>query len=467
MDNSQPKPIHSREAEQATLGGIMLLGERGVDMVVDVLCADDFFEGQHKLIFKAILYCTESNATLDPISICDHLHKEGTLKQTDSSYVADLATRTPSATNVVSYAKIVKEHSMVRRLLDASTEIASLCMDRKSLPLASLIERAQQSILEASDESRAPNPMQSLVEVVPSVLDVVQERSESGTGMVGVSTGFKGLDEKISGLPASDLIIIAGRPSMGKTLLGVLMAKNVASQGVMTCVFSLEMDADSLVMRLFAERAQVPIKNIREGNLQAEEWDRLAVASAEIKGYPIHIDATSGITPNHIRSRVRRLQRSEKKPCGLIVVDYIQLMRVASNETGREAIVSEITRSLKEVAKEFKCPVVALSQLNRAVENRPPDQRRPRNSDLRESGAIEQDADVIIHVYRDEVYNKHSNNKGMMELIIGKQRNGSLGKVILKASLDCQQLEDYEDAIDPEDNVQPVSAGMSYGGARR
>lgn len=432
--------LFNESAETATLGGVMLLGERGLDMVSDIICADDFYLQKNVAVFASLARCCNNNMVLDPIAVCDDLQARDELKLVGSDYVSALAMDTPSAANVLAYAKIVKEHSMARRLIAGSTEVITMCYKEPDMALEEKLEKAQQIILHAADASRAPNPMKGADQIVSDTIDTIEARSEKGDGMVGVSSGFADLDLKLSGLPKQDLIILAGRPSMGKTAVAVNLVENVAKQGEMCVLFSLEMPADSLMIRMISSLSDVPVGRVRSGNLSTAEWSRVGEAKGVIQNLSVFIDDTSGITPNHVRARTRRLIREQRKEAGLIVIDYVQLMRSSVKASSREGEVSEISRSLKEIAKEFDCPVIALSQLNRGVENRPVDQRRPRNADLRESGSLEQDADTILFIYRDVVYNSSTRNPNIAELIISKQRNGELGTVHLVSELQYQRF---------------------------
>ena len=423
-------PPHSVEGEQSVLGGLML-DNFAWDKVSDILTAPDFYRQDHRLIFTAIANLAFEGKPLDAITVSEALAVHNQLETAGGlAYLSDLAKKTPSAANIKAYGEIVRERSILRQLITATNEIAENAYDtegRKSSEILDEAERKVFQIAESGPKQGGPEPVNPLI---AKTLKKIDELFHSDGGLTGVTTGFNDLDEKTSGMQNSDLIIVAGRPSMGKTTFAMNLVENaLLKSDLPVLVFSMEMPADSIVMRMLSSLGRIDQTKVRRGKLDEDDWPRLTSAVNMLKGRPLYIDDTASLSPTELRSRSRRVAREHKGKLGLIMVDYLQLMRVPGANEGRTAEISEISRGLKALAKEMKCPVVALSQLNRSLEQRP--NKRPVNSDLRESGAIEQDADLIIFIYRDEVYNEDSNDKGIAEIIIGKQRNGPIGTVRL------------------------------------
>jgi replicative DNA helicase len=341
------------------------------------------------------------------------------------TYLAELAEQTPTASNVRAYAKAVRERSVLRQLINAAQDIASAGFNPEGRSSEELVDEAERLIMQISEGGQKAGGPQAMAPLLSGALERIEELYNTGGDITGLTTGFIDLDRMTSGLQSSDLVIVAGRPSMGKTSFAMNLVENAAlASDRPIMVFSMEMPAEQLVIRMLSSLGRIDQSRVRTGKLEQDDWPKLSSATEKLKDTQIFIDDTPALTPTELRSRVRRLVR-EQGDLGMIMVDYLQLMRVAGSNEGRTAEISEISRSLKALAKEFKVPVVALSQLNRALEQRP--NKRPVNSDLRESGAIEQDADVIMFIYRDEVYNEDSPDQGVAEIIIGKQRNGPIG----------------------------------------
>lgn len=423
-------PPHSAEAEQAVLGGLML-DNAAWDRVVDMLTPDDFYRQSNRLIYKGIARLVDDGRPCDAITVSELLGNNGELEAVGGlSYLSELVKNTPSAANIRAYAEIVRERAVLRRLMSVGAEISEMASDpqgRSSNEVLDEAERRVFQIAESRPNQGGPVPIRP---ILTKTLKRIEELFESKGGITGVTTGFEVLDAKTSGMQHSDLIIVAGRPSMGKTTFAMNLVENALMMAkTSVLVFSMEMPADSILMRMLSSLGRIDQTRIRSGQLEEDDWPRLTSAMQLLRDANLYIDDTAALTPTELRSRARRVAREFDGKLGMIMVDYLQLMRVAGIKEGRTAEISEISRSLKALAKEMNCPVVALSQLNRSLEQRP--NKRPVNSDLRESGAIEQDADVIIFIYRDEVYNEDSPDKGVAEIIIGKQRNGPIGTVRL------------------------------------
>ncbi len=416
---------HSPEAEQSVLGGLLLSSD-GWDSVAEAVSANDFYRPSHRLIFRQISILAEAGNPVDVITVADKLSANGELDAAGGlAYLAELASNTPSASNIRAYAQVVRERSSFRRLIEVAQDIAESGFNPEGRTSAELINEAERLIMQISEEGPKAGGPQEVNPLLQKAIDRIEELFNSGGDITGLTTGYKDLDGMTSGLQPSDLIIIAGRPSMGKTSFAMnLVETAVLSQEKPILVFSMEMPADQLIIRMLSSLGRIDQTRIRNGKLEQEDWPKLSAAVTKLKDVPLYIDDTPALSPTEVRSRARKIAREHGK-LGMIMLDYMQLMQVAGSTEGRTAEISEISRSLKAIAKEFGCPVVALSQLNRALEGRP--NKRPVNSDLRESGAIEQDADVIMFIYRDEVYNEDSPDKGVAEIIIGKQRNGPIG----------------------------------------
>jgi replicative DNA helicase len=363
---------------------------------------------------------------VDVVTVSDRLLATGELDAAGGhTYLAELAEQTPTASNVRAYAKAVRERSVLRQLINAAQDIASAGFNPEGRSSEELVDEAERLIMQISESGQKAGGPQGMEGLLKGAIDRIEELYNTGGDITGLTTGFIDLDRMTSGLQPSDLVIVAGRPSMGKTSFAMNLVENAAlASDRPLMVFSMEMPAEQLVIRMLSSLGRIDQSRVRTGKLEQDDWPKLASATEKLKGTQVFIDDTPALTPTELRSRVRKLVR-EQGDLGMIMVDYLQLMRVAGSGEGRTAEISEISRSLKAIAKEFKVPVVALSQLNRSLEQRP--NKRPVNSDLRESGAIEQDADVIMFIYRDEVYNEDSPDKGVAEIIIGKQRNGPIG----------------------------------------
>ncbi len=416
---------HSVEAEQSVLGGLLLSADSW-DAVAESVGASDFYRPSHRLIFRQIAQLAEASAPVDVITVADKLQARGELDAAGGlPYLAELAQNTPSASNIRAYAQVVRERASLRKLIEAAQEIAESGFNPEGRRSDELIDQAERRIMQIAEEGPKAGGPRDINPLLKAALGRIDELFQSGGDITGLSTGFIELDRMTSGLQDSDLIIVAGRPSMGKTSFAMNLVEHaVLTQKKPILVFSMEMPADSLIIRMLSSIGRIDQTRLRNGKLDQEDWPKLSGAVTKLKDVPLFIDDTPALTPTEVRSRARRVAR-ENGGLGMIMVDYLQLMQVAGSSEGRTAEISEISRSLKAIAKEFKVPVVALSQLNRSLEQRP--NKRPVNSDLRESGAIEQDADLIMFIYRDEVYHEESEEKGIAEIIIGKQRNGPIG----------------------------------------
>jgi len=423
-------PPHSIEAESSVLGGL-LLDNGAWDRVGDLLTDSDFYRYEHRLIYASIGGLVNATKPADVITVYEQLQAQGKADEIGGlAYLNSLAQYVPSATNIRRYAEIVRERSILRKLVAASDEIATQAFNTHGKPVDKILDEAEQKIFHIGEEgSRMKQGFQSMDSLVVQLLDRVQEMADNPNDITGVPTGFIDLDKYTSGLQAGDLVIIAGRPSMGKSSLAVNIAEHVAlHEGLPVAVFSMEMGASQLAIRIVGSIGRIDQTHLRSGRLTDEEWPRLTEAIEKLRSVSLHIDETPGLTTSELRANARRLARQCGK-LGLIVVDYLQLMSVSSDmsDENRATAIGEISRGLKMLAKELQCPVIALSQLSRGVESRT--DKRPMMSDLRESGSIEQDADVIMFIYRDDYYNKDSKEPGVSEIIISKQRNGPTGTV--------------------------------------
>jgi replicative DNA helicase len=418
-------PPHSIEAERSVLGGLML-DENAWDAVSAKVSAEDFYRSDHRTIFRCMIDLVERNQPLDIITISETLEGVGELDNVGGmAFISDLAGSTPTASNIIADADIVRERATVRNLISVAHEIADSGFNPEGRSSSELINEAESKVFRIADERPSSGGPESVRPLLTKTIERIDLLFQNKGALTGVSTGFRDIDDMTSGLQPSDLIIIAGRPSMGKTAFMMNIAEAaVISGGAPVLVFSMEMPSDSLVMRMLSSLGRIDQSKIRTGQLGDDDWPRLTSAVTLLNDKPLFIDDTPALTPNEIRSRARRVAREHGK-LGMILIDYLQLMRVAGNTENRAGEISEISRSLKAIAKEFDCPLIAGSQLNRGLEQRP--DKRPVMSDLRESGAIEQDADVIMAIYRDEVYHEDA-EKGVAEIIILKQRNGPIGK---------------------------------------
>ena len=427
------QPPQSQDAEQAVLAGVLLDGEMW-DRVAGRVEAVDFYSRAHQLIFQAMEAVSARSQPLDIVTVADALRERGELENTGgTAYLASLADAFGTAQNVVAYADIVREASVLRALLKSSGDIAQSVYFPEGRSAAQLLDSAEQRVFDIKNQyqKNARDGFHQMKTVLADTVAYIQEIGRRGTDVIGIPTGFKDLDKMTAGLQAGDLIIIAGRPSMGKTTFAMNIAEAVAiGDKLPVAIFSLEMPARALVLRMMSSLGSIDQSELRKGEIKGEnERRKLTIAVSQLQTAPIYIDDGSNLTATDLRARVRRL-KSDVGELGLVLVDYLQLMQLPdSKNDNRAALVGEISRALKLLAKEMEVPVIALSQLSRQVENRP--NKRPIMSDIRESGAIEQDADVIMFVYRDEVYNPDSPEKGIAEIVIGKQRNGPIGTVKL------------------------------------
>lgn len=422
-------PPHSVEAEQSVIGAL-LLDNRAWDQIVDILTEQDFYLQQHCAIFNAIGRIVARNKPIDILTLTDTLKEFAVLETIGGeSYLFELVHNTPSAANIQAYADIVREKSVLRKLIQAAQDIANSAFYPAGYSIAELIDKAEQHVFAIATHGNNVQGPAPIRDVLVKTMERLDTLATSAGGITGIPSGFHDLDSLTSGLQPSDLIIIAGRPSMGKTVLGMNIAEHVAiKSNLNVLIFSMEMPSEAIVMRLLSSLCRIDQLRLRTGKLSDIDWPRISSTVTMLSETPLFIDDTPALSPVDLRARARRLVK-ERGPLGLIVVDYLQLMKVPGYNENRTAEISEISRALKSLAKELKVPVVALSQLNRGLEQR--SDKRPVMSDLRESGAIEQDADLIAFIYRDEVYHENTADKGIAEIIIAKQRNGPIGKIKL------------------------------------
>jgi len=439
-------PPQNLEAEQSVLGSI-LLKDKVFGNVLEILHAEDFYSPAHRIIFSAMTSLFEKNDPQDLITLTNYLNDENRLEEVGgAAYLANLTSIVPVTANVNSYARIIKEKSVLRKLIEVNTDIASRCYEEQG-EIDLLVDKAEQAIFDVAGKKSGQN-FTPLKDIIPAAFEKVEQLYKRKELITGVPTGYFVLDKMTAGLQPSDLVVLAGRPSMGKTAFAMNLAQHAALvEKVGVAIFSLEMSKEQLTMRLLSSVGRIDSQRIRTGKLHDEDWPKLTRAVGMLSEAPIYIDDTPGISVLEMRSKVRRL--AAQYPIGMILVDYLQLMqgRGGKNEN-RTQEISEISRSLKALAKEHDVPVLALSQLNRSLESRT--DKRPMMADLRESGAIEQDADIICFIYRDEVYNKSEDNpnKGTAEIIIGKQRNGPTGTVMLtflKEFTMFENMSNYDD----------------------
>lgn len=437
-------PPHSLEAEQSVIGGLLLDNERW-DTVAEKVVAKDFYSRPHRLIFEAVKDILEESSPLDLITLSEHLELREQLEEVGGfAYLADLAKNTPSAANINAYADIVAQRALVRSLIGVANEIADSGYDPQGRTSEDLLDLAESKVFAIAEgrasENEGPQNVDSILEKTLERIEILYKTPQDG--VTGVDTGFNDLNKKTAGLQGSDLIIVAARPSMGKTTFAMNLCENAAmKQDKPVLIFSLEMPGEQLMMRMLASLSRVDQTKIRTGQLDDEDWARISSTMGILMDKKnMYIDDSSGLTPTEVRSRARRIAR-EHDGLSMIMIDYLQLMRVPSLSDNRTLEIAEISRSLKALAKELNVPVVALSQLNRSLEQRA--DKRPVNSDLRESGSIEQDADLIMFIYRDEVYNPDSSLKGIAEIIIGKQRNGPIGSVRLTFQGQHSRFDNY------------------------
>jgi len=419
-------PPYSVEAEQSVLGGLMI-DNSSWDQVADMITEVDFYRKEHRLIFRAIVALAEEAQPCDAVTLSEWLDNNNELQGVGGlSYLGSLAKNTPTAANIKAYANIVRERSIMRQLISVGTDIANTAYNPEGRNSAELLEHAEQKVFEIAEQgAKGRKGYTGIKQLLTKAVDRIDQLFQADSHITGVATGFDDFDEMTAGLQPSDLVIVAGRPSMGKTSFAMNIAENAAiKHQIPVAVFSMEMPGDQLAMRMMSSLGHIDQHKLRTGKLQDEDWPRVTSAVGILSEAPLYIDDTPALSPIDLRARARRLKREHG--LGLIVIDYLQLMQSSkSSNENRATEISEISRSLKALAKELSVPVIALSQLNRSLEQRP--NKRPVMSDLRESGAIEQDADVITFIYRDEVYNNESPDKGTAEIIIGKQRNGPIG----------------------------------------
>ncbi len=436
-------PPHSLEAEQAVLGGLML-APKAWDRVADRISEDDFYRKDNRLIFRAIAQLAERNQPFDAITLGEWFdHQELADEIGGTATLIDLANNTPSAANITAYADIVRDRAVLRQLIDAGTEIAGNGYRTEGRTTQEILEDAEQRVFQIAEAgARGRAGFVDMRNAAREAMRILHERYEHRGELTGLSTGFTDLDEKTAGLQKSDLVILAGRPSMGKTALAVNIAEAAVLRGKKTVgIFSMEMSSSQLMFRLVSSLGRINQQALRSGDLAEEDWPRVTSAITMLSESKLYIDDTPALSPVELRSRARRLHRDSDDGLGLIVIDYLQLMQVPGSKENRATEISEISRSLKALAKELDVPVICLSQLNRALEQR--NDKRPMMSDLRESGAIEQDADLIMFIYRDEYYHEDSADKGLAEVIIGKQRNGPTGTIKLAFHGQYTKFESY------------------------
>ena len=440
-------PPHSIEAEQSVLGGL-LLDNAAFDKIADLVGEADFYRDEHRRIYRQIRKLLERGKPVDVVTVAESLDLAGEGGDTGGlDYLGELAANTPSAANIRRYAEIVRERAVLRQLVTAGDEIAGSALNPLGRDPKQLLDEAEARVFAIAEGGfRHQTGFVHINPLLTQVVERIQELHDrdNPSDITGLPTGYHDLDAKTSGLQAGDLLIIAGRPSMGKTSLALNMAEYVAVEvGLPVAVFSMEMGGTQLAMRMLSSVGKLDAQRVRTGRLNDDEWSRLSFALGKMHEAPLYIDETAALNPIDLRARARRLHRQCGK-LGLIVIDYLQLMSVSGHGENRATEISEISRSLKSLAKELSVPVIALSQLNRSLEQRP--NKRPVMSDLRESGAIEQDADVIMFIYRDEVYNPDTPDKGSAEIIIGKQRNGPIGMVRLTFVGEYTRFENYASA---------------------
>jgi replicative DNA helicase len=422
-------PPHSVDAEQSVLGGLMLDNEAWFN-VAEVVASRDFYRGQHQIIFDAMTDLAAEDQPVDAVTVSERLQSKGVLDKAGGlAYLAELTESTPGASNVVAYGQIVRELSTLRQLIGAANRIAESAFARDGRPSDELLDLAEQEVFQISEGRIKGGGPESVTPLLTKAVDRIEKLYASRNPITGIPTGFEDLDKMTAGLQPSDLVIVAGRPSMGKTSFAMNMVEHaIMDRDSTVLVFSMEMPSESLLIRMLSSLGRIDQTRMRTGDMHEDDWPRFTSAVSQLKDKSFYLDDTPALTPNDLRTRARRVAR-EAGGLDMIVVDYLQLMRVAGKVENRTNEISEISRNLKAIAKEMNCPMVALSQLNRGLESRT--DRRPVMSDLRESGGIEQDADVILFIYRDEVYNEESPDKGTAEIIIGKQRNGPIGRVRL------------------------------------
>ena len=423
-------PPHSVEAEQAVLGGLMLENSEW-DNVVDILLPEDFYRPEHQLIFQVMIKQSEASRPIDVVTLVESLDSLNELEAAGGlDYLSDLASGSRGTANIKAYSEIIRERAIFRRLISVANRIADNGYNPSGKMASEVLDEAEREVFNISDErpqDSGPVPINPLLE---KALDRIDELAGSDGNLTGVGSGYKDLDALTSGWQKSDLVIVAGRPSMGKTAFAMNLVEHaVLNYDKPVLVFSLEMPSESLIFRLLSSIGRIDQTKLRTGKLSEDDWPSFNKAAKALKDRPLFIDDSPSVSPTEMRARARRIAREHEGQLGMVVVDYLQLMQIKGTNENRVTEISAISRSLKQLAREFDCPVIALSQLNRGLEQRP--NKRPVMADLRESGAIEQDADLITFIYRDEVYNEDTPHKGVAEVIIGKHRNGPIGTVRL------------------------------------
>ncbi|MBS1985764.1 MAG: replicative DNA helicase [Bdellovibrionales bacterium] len=437
-------PPHSLEAEQSLIGGL-LLDNAAWDRVADLAGEADFYRDDHRRIYRHIARLVEMGKPADVVTVFESLEKSGEAEQAGGlAYLGEIASNTPSAANIRRYAEIVHERAILRKLVSVGDEIAASALTPSGKDAKALLDEAEAKVFEIAEAgARHASGFVPIQPILGEVVDRIQELydRDNPADITGVPTGFADLDGILSGLQATDMLIVAGRPAMGKTTFALNIAEHVAvEQGLPVAIFSMEMPGTQLAMRFIGSVGRLNQQHLKTGKLSDDDWQRLPYALGKLHEAKIYIDETPAINPIDLRARSRRLARQYGK-LGLIVIDYLQLMTSIREADNRAAELSEISRSVKSLAKELKVPIIALSQLNRSLEQRP--NKRPVMSDLRESGAIEQDADIIMFIYRDEVYNPDSTDKGTAEIIVGKHRNGPIGTVRLTFIGESTRFENF------------------------
>jgi replicative DNA helicase len=438
-----PVPPHSAEAEQAVLGSL-LLEHHAWDQVADVINSDDFYRADHRLIFEAIAALVAQTQPCDVVTVAQQLERSGKLEAAGGlAYLSATARDTPTAANVRTYAEIVRERSLLRQLIQAGTQIAASVYSNEGQTARDLVDKAEQWVFEIAEGSfRGRQGAQQIKTLLPQVIDQIDDWHNNPDKLRGLPTGFTEFDRITGGLRAGDLVIVAGRPSMGKSTLAVNMAEYAAvdpKTHASVAIFTLEMPSDQVITRMLSSIGRVPLASIRSGRMSDDDWVRITSATSQLQEAKIFVDETPGLTPTELRARARRIKREHG--LGLIVVDYLQLMQVPGNKENRATEIAEISRGLKVLAKELAVPVIALSQLNRAVEQR--ESKKPVMSDLRESGSLEQDADMILLIYREEVYDKNTTKKGIAEIELVKHRNGEIGTFLLTFQGQFTRFDNY------------------------
>jgi replicative DNA helicase len=424
-------PPHSVEAEQSVLGALLIDG-LAWEQVADVVAAEDFYRPDHRLIFETLGELVLANKPADVVTASEQLERRGRLEEIGGlAYLGTLARDTPTAANVRAYALIVRERALLRRLIETGREIVASVFSDEGLSARDLVDRAEQSVFEIAEAgARGRESVVRVADLLPPLIDKIDDWHANPDKLRGLATGFTDFDRLTGGLRGGDLVVIAGRPSMGKTTLAVNMAEYAAVSPdikATVAIFSMEMPSEQLVTRMLSSIGHVPLNSIRSGRISDDDWVRVTAATSQLSEAKIFIDESPALTPIELRARARRIARQHQ--LGLVIVDYMQLMQVPGTKENRATEIAEISRGLKALAKELSVPVIALSQLNRSVEQR--QEKKPVMSDLRESGAIEQDADMILLIYRDEVYDKNTTKKGIAEIDLAKHRNGEIGTFLL------------------------------------